>query len=517
MNNKSIWVFICLFFGPVAGTQSAEVSLVPDFTLKSFSLNPNLSFNSRLPSEPTLDAFSQLGKLEDVLPQKNFLPSAINTQGHQSLHPSFKEAKTDMRHVPLMIQKKNAQSGLSLKKNQVQNGRQNNSKSFQVQRENLVLKHAAISAKNLLSEILTKENAPEDLESLKSFLEFADKAVLKARPDLFLLKMQKAVKSDETFNRAFPNLLYLKLRSAAQAAELLKTPTLFLPGDFHAGNIEIIKTGKGLVPQVNDFDDAGRAPVAADLARMMVQAVLWETPDVSSKELYQESLDAYHKSLEMDFKEWSRSIFDEKSVTEAKFKDRQWFSLAGTPIQDKNLSSHLLQIADLSEKEWQVFDRMGVGGSSIGMIRYLLASASYEYAKEIKELRPSALELFTGKPQALSDEERVGKAYSLLRAYPVAVKTFKENNRGWLVRRREGKEAKLDILFPKSAARVMAGLLAQIHRSQIEDISALKAAAVTVNFPLIISALKYMKSMRSLLAQLLKNAHWSAQTASDKK
>ncbi|MBI3553370.1 MAG: DUF2252 family protein [Elusimicrobia bacterium] len=340
--------------------------------------------------------------------------------------------------------------------------------------------------------------APLDKDSLRAFLEDRHKELLASNPEMFLRKMKKGADSDFAFFRGFPDVFYLSLRSRPEAAGLLKTPKLFLAGDLHYENIELMDDGKRLTPQVNDFDDAGPAPVAADLARMLTGVGLIGIEDEA--ELYAQALDAYQQSLKQSFKKWADGLAAEKAVEKAKSEDRDWLNKGGKTIKDKSLAAKLFKLAGLDPAKWTALDRMGAGLSSIGVLRYLFAGAQHKHALELKELRASSLEFLTGAPLGPADRDRLAQAYLKLRQVPVDARTMPHDGKDWLLRRREGIQWSLNLDHQKSAARVIGGLVAQVHLASGGTPAQLEAAAREFSVRLALSSLQYMARMRALLA-----------------
>lgn len=347
--------------------------------------------------------------------------------------------------------------------------------------------------------------APETGEELKSFLERRHGDVIATRPDLFKLKLKKAAASDFAFFRGFPELFYLRLKGSPSAGALARSARLRLDGDFHAENVELVDAGKKVrAPQVNDLDDAALGPAALDLARLLSGAGLLEPSRAAW--LVAEARAAYLAALAETFGRWTAALGSEPAVARARPRDRDWKNDAGVPVRDPALAARLRAAAGLSG-EWKPHDRRGAGLSSIGMRRYLFLSDAEEHVYELKELRGAAPEFFTG-PSGEPDAERVARGYAELRQIPTEARTVVFDEAAWSLRRREAAETRLELSHARSSARVLGGLLAQLHRPQAAQ-AALEAAASAITDADALSWLSYMTRMRALLKDLLDAGTWN--------
>lgn len=344
-------------------------------------------------------------------------------------------------------------------------------------------------------------------DEMRKFVEAFHKDLMTERPDLFQLKMKTAAASEFSFYRAFPQLFYAQLKKSPEAEALAKAKKTRLAGDLHAENAELVERKSQRVLQPNDFDDTGVAPVALEIARVLGSAgVLAKTPADRSA-LIQEASEAYKRSAGQKFSDWVDGLKDEKSVKEAKEEDRKWAKNAGPALADKALAERLLTAVGLNSTEWSVHDRMGAGLSSIGLRRYLFVSKDHGHVFELKELRPSALLAFTGEKAPASNRPRLDAAFKELRDVSVDARTLAFDGKEWSLRRREATVTNLDLDREMSAARVLAGLGAQLHRSgasKAELADALKA----VTPELVERSLQFMSGMRDALRKLLRDGAW---------
>lgn len=352
---------------------------------------------------------------------------------------------------------------------------------------------------------------PSGRESLRIYVEKSHAELRASRPDMFLKKMRRSGESDFGFFRVFPDLFYRNLRASRQAPELLNTARLFLLGDLHIENVELVearvKGVKRVVPQFNDYDDAGRAPVAADLARLFAGAgLLWDSPRERDK-LQEAARRSYLESLDMSFTDWAETIADEKAITEARGEDKDWFHTAGPRVADRALAKRLFKMTGLEPAKRRAFDRMGSGGSSIGHRRYMFASPERKDAWDLKELAPSALEAFTGKRMPQAHRARVGEGIARLRQVPDEARTLRGDGADWVLRRREGEQTFLSREHPVSAARVLGGFAAQVHRSQASA-AELEKALRAVTPEVAAASLRYFSRMRQALRALLESGVW---------
>ncbi len=349
-------------------------------------------------------------------------------------------------------------------------------------------------------------SAPSSRDELKSFLDLRHADVIATRPDLFQLKLDKASQSDFAFFRGFPELVYLKLEQSAQAAKLAATPRVRLDGDFHAENVELVAPGdKRPTPQVNDLDDSALGPAALDVARMLAGAALLPSASAKPADLAGEARAAYDGSLSKSFKEWRDSLPGEKAVDGSAAVDRQWRKHAGTRVDDPALAAKLRQAAGLRD-DWDVYDRRGAGLSSIGLRRYMFVSDKHGHAVELKQLRAPAPAFFT-RELSETDAERTTRGYAQLRQIPAGASVATLDGRPWLLRRRESKQQGLELSHARSAARVLGGLLAQLHRAQASEAD-LKAAAAAVGDSQVEALVSYVKQLRLWLQELVQADAW---------
>jgi len=344
-------------------------------------------------------------------------------------------------------------------------------------------------------------------DEMRKFVEAFHKDLMAERPDLFELKMKKAAASEFAFYRAFPQLFYAQLKKEPEAEALAQAKKARLAGDLHAENAELVQRKSKRVLQPNDFDDTGVAPVALEIARVLGSAgVLAKTPADRSA-LIQEAAQAYKRSAGQKFSDWADGLKAEKSVSQAKEKDRDWAKQAGAPLADAELAQRLLKEAGLDAKVWTVHDRAGSGLSSIGMRRYLFISKDHDHVFELKELRSSALLAFTGEKAPVSNRPRLDAAFRELRDVSVDARTLAFDGKEWSLRRREATVTSLDLDREMSAARVLAGLGAQLHRHEVTK-GELNDALKAVPAELVERSLQFMAGMRDALRQLLRDGAW---------
>lgn len=349
--------------------------------------------------------------------------------------------------------------------------------------------------------------APSCAQELQSFLELRHADLIAARPDLLALKLDKARRNDFDFFRAFPELVYLKLKASPAAARLAATPRVRLDGDFHARNVELVAPGdKRPTPQVDDLDDSALGPAALDVARMLAgAALLSSSDDAQPAKLVSEARAAYDGSLSRSFAGWKASLGVEKSVAASSAKDNDWRHHAGVPVADGALAGRLRAAAGLPD-DWDVYDRRGAGESSIGLQRYLFSSDAHGHVFELKELRAPAPAFFT-KELPEKDGQRLARGYAALRQVPAPVRVVSLDGRDWLLRRRERQSRGLELSAAKSAARVLGGLLGQLHRGQA-SVAALKAASAAVSDAQIFELVSYVGQARRWLEELLAAGAW---------
>lgn len=351
----------------------------------------------------------------------------------------------------------------------------------------------------VLASSLAQAAAPLSDAGLKAFIDARHAGVPR---ELFLSKLGKAAASDAAFFRAMPDLFYDLLRRSPQAPTLAAAPEVLLAGDVHAENVEIV----GGVPQINDFDDAARGPAALDAARLLAGAALLEK-GLGKASLVEAARAAYLDSLAETFDGWRRGAARESAVAEARVERRDW-ATEGRAVRDPEERRRYAALAGLPAPEWTPRDRAGAGLSSIGARRYAFARRGRRYARELKELRESSTSLFTGRLSP-SQGERVAGAWSALRQKPVEARALSGEGAEWLLRRREGSKKPLDFLrHPRSAARVMGGLLAQLHLAQA-DAAALSAAMAAIGVRDALEWAKAMSEMRAGLRRLLAEGAWA--------
>lgn len=348
--------------------------------------------------------------------------------------------------------------------------------------------------------------ALEEESMLKDFIDDFHADLRRQRPDLFQLKLKKAAESEAAFNRAFPQLFYEHLRGAPEAGALARSKRVLLAGDLHPDNTELADHADRRVLQANDFDDAGRAPAALEIARVLVGAGLL-AEGAERGRLAAEARAGYKKALGLRFKEWADAIADEHAVRRAEAQDMDWPHRAGKPVADAVLAGRLLGAAGLDAADWKVFDRSGSGLSSIGMRRYMFVSKKHGHVWELKQLRPSALLFFTGEAPPRSELPRVEEAWKELRKAPVEMRGLRFDGLEWSLRRREKDRTSLAYGHAASAARVLGGLAAQMHR-QLADEADLKAALDSVTPELVTRALDFMGRMRGALIELMRKGTW---------
>lgn len=356
---------------------------------------------------------------------------------------------------------------------------------------------------------LPSERAQKMGDEMRKFVEAFHKELMQERPDLFELKMKKAAASEFAFYRAFPQLFYAQLKRAPEAPVLAQTRKILLAGDLHAENSELVSFRSKSVLQPNDFDDAAIAPVALEIARLLGSAGALTDKPKDRAALIQEASRAYAKSTGEKFSDWVDGLKEEKSVRDAKQEDREWAKRVGPPLSDAELARRLLKAAGLDAEVWTVHDRMGSGLSSIGMRRYLFISKEHDHVFELKELRGSALLYFTQEAEPDSQRPRIDAAFKDLREVPAEARTLSFDGKEWVLRRREAKQAGLNLDRAKSAARVLAGLGAQLHR-QGATMGELDNALKAVPTELVERSLQFMSGMRDALRKLLRDGAWGS-------
>lgn len=345
-----------------------------------------------------------------------------------------------------------------------------------------------------------------DDQALAAFIEGRSREERRKRLDLFLRKMRKSAASDFAFFRGMPDLFYDLLARSPEAAALRSSPELLLDGDGHAENVEIVEYKDKRLPQFNDFDDSDRGPAALDMARTLGGAAALGHCDQSRRELAEEAKKAYLESLKLPFADWRKQVAEEAAVKTGPTSERHWRTHGGKPLDEKDLKAKLFQLSALNPDNWAVLDRAGAGLSSIGVRRYLFAHLKKDHARELKQLRAPAVAVFTGKT-APKQGPRVSEAYARLRQVPVEVSTVSGLAAEWILRRREGTQTALNLEHPRSTARVLGGLLAQIHREQA-DVQALAKAMRGVEAAAVARWLTEMARMREGLARLLAAGRW---------
>ncbi|MBI4346640.1 MAG: DUF2252 family protein [Elusimicrobia bacterium] len=344
--------------------------------------------------------------------------------------------------------------------------------------------------------------------ALKAFIDSAHQELRARRPELLRAKLERAATSDFEFYRGFPNLQYATLKRGAHAEAIGRTASERIAADVHPDNVELVELDGRRVPQVNDFDDSGVAPVGLDLVRGLAGTwFLDEAPEVKRRERLAAAADGYRAALRLGFDAWAESIQEEPAVRAARRRDREWYHRAGVPLKDEGLAGRLAAFAGIPRPEWEPFDRAGAGLSSIGVRRYMFASKSRTDAYELKQLRAAALESFTGKPLGEPDRERVRRGFAELRRVDAEVKTFRFEGSDWSTRRREGAHVQLSHERAESAARVIGGLLAQMHRSRGLPAGRLEEA-LAVSLPAAEESAKAMAAYRRELARLLAEGTW---------
>ncbi|MBI5201505.1 MAG: DUF2252 family protein [Elusimicrobia bacterium] len=352
--------------------------------------------------------------------------------------------------------------------------------------------------------------AGSDAVRVKAFVDAFHKDLIVQNPVLFKQKLAKAAESDFNFYRAFPQLQYAELRQSPHAAALAASVTGRAAGDAHPDNVELVDFDGRKVAQVNDFDDSGIAPLAVDIVRTVAGTwFLTEASDAERRMILEEARKGYRDGLKQDFAKWSESIQSEKSLKEARSRDREWLKHAGTPLSDEPLAERLAKFAGVERKDWKPFDRAGAGLSSIGVRRYMFASDRRSDAYELKQLRASALEYFTGAPQSETDAARVAEGFSKLRKVSAELSTFAFDAADWSTRRREGSHVTLDPKHPKSAARVIGGMLAQMHLAQGLAPARLEEALAAASVRAAEESATAMARFRKELVQLLKDGAWT--------
>jgi hypothetical protein len=137
-------------------------------------------------------------------------------------------------------------------------------------------------------------------------------------------------------------------------------------------------------------------------------------------------------------------------------------------------------------------------------------AARREVLAAVEQARSSALTYFTGKPQPQADRDRVARAYRELRQAPADARVLSYDGADWMLRRREGKQYPLKLAHARSAARVIGGLVAQLHRAQVQAPGVLEAAARVVSRRLVLASIGAMARMRRDLAALLKDGVWDS-------
>lgn len=349
--------------------------------------------------------------------------------------------------------------------------------------------------------------AQHRVETMRAFIEQTHGDLLRKRPDLFHLKMRKAAASEKAFYRAFPNLFYSKLKSLPEAGSLASAVEVRSAGDVHADNVEISGYRRQWVPQVNDFDDSGKAPASLEIARTLGAAALLDDDHESRRDKVEEARTGYRKALRQGFDGWARSIQDEGAVKDASSRDYDWPHNAGERVTDRKLAARLHKETGLDPEVWKVHDRAGSGLSSIGMRRYMFLSDKEGFVWELKQLRASALEFFTGKPMAESDRRRLEKAFAELRRSPSEAAFLTFDGVDWLLRRREQEMTRLDYSRKSSSARVLGGLAAQMHRVSAAP-DRLNKALASVSTDLVLETVEFMEDMRGALRKLLREGAW---------
>ncbi len=349
-----------------------------------------------------------------------------------------------------------------------------------------------------------------DAVRVKAFIDAFHKDLIIERPALFQAKLAKAAASDFNFYRAFPQLQFAQLRQSPRAAALAASVLGRSAGDAHPDNVELVDFDGKRVAQVNDFDDSGLAPLAIDIVRTVAGTwFLSEAAEAERRSILEEASKGYRDGLRKSFPQWADAIQTEKALQEARTRDREWLKNAGTPLTDEPLAERLAKHAGVVRKDWKAFDRVGAGLSSIGVRRYMFASAQRADAFELKQLRASALEFFTGKPQAETDAARVAAGFAELRRVSAELSTYRDDGADWSTRRRAGVHVTLSSKHPKSAARVIGGMLAQMHLAQGIAPERLEAALAAASVAAAEESAKAMARFRQALVQLLKDGAWN--------
>lgn len=353
---------------------------------------------------------------------------------------------------------------------------------------------------------LVKAEAALDDQALRKFVETRGARTRRQRPDLFLMKMRQAASSDFAFFRGMPDLFYHCLSRGPRAAQAARAPELFLCGDIHAENAEIVEH-KGLpLPQFNDFDDCGRGPAALDQARLLTGAAfIGNGAKASHAELIAQARQGYLESLRMSFGSWRRSVALEAAVEEGPVFERQWHR-HGLPLTNAAFAERLFETTGLKPRRWDVLDRAGSGLSSIGVRRYLFAHVRRPHARELKEVRPAAISLFTGKTSA-AQGARVARAFEALRRSPVEARPVAGLGAEWVLRRREGTQRSLALEHAVSAARVLGGLAAQVHKAQCPS-KELAGSLSVLDDRAILGLVAEMSAMRAGLSRLVDSGLW---------
>jgi len=345
-----------------------------------------------------------------------------------------------------------------------------------------------------------------DDQALAAFIEARSVSERRRRLDLFQAKMRKAAASDFAFYRAFPDLFYDLLARSPEADAVRASPEVLADGDGHAQNVEVVELEGRPLPQFNDFDDAGKAPAALDMARTLGAAAVLGHSDDERRALAAEAKAAYLDSLALSFDQWRRKAAEEAAVKTGPVETKHWREHGGAPVTDKALAAKLFALAGLDPDKWVLLDRAGAGLSSIGLRRYLFAHRKKDHARELKELRAPAVAVFTGDAP-VKQGPRVAQAYARLREVPVDLTTAEGLGAEWMLRRREAEARSLNLEHPRSTARVLGGLLAQVHRAQT-DAAALERAMRGLSERSAAGWLAAMGRMREGLARLLAAGRW---------
>lgn len=338
-----------------------------------------------------------------------------------------------------------------------------------------------------------------DSSGLEEFLECFHRELIRERPDLYRAKLERAAMSDFEFFRAFPQLGYAELRR--RRAGLGRSPVLRLHGDAHGRNVVLIEFDGRRTPALSDFDDSDRGPVSVELARMLTGAALLAGGD-RPRRLERAAARAYAESLGMKIDQWLEVASREKAVTKAEPEARDWRN-EGRPLEDRREAARILRAAGRTPAGWRVRDRRGAGSSSIGVRRYVLVPRRGRGAWELKELRGPALEYWTGRRAKVPPRERVAAALGALRYHDDGSRTLRFEGRDWLLRPRQAVEAALSFEHPRSAARVLGGLLAQAHRAQGISPARLRAALESLPKGLVRDSLRAVRRLRRELSRLL--------------